>query len=257
MNYGMYIAASGMSANMARQDVLSNNLANAATVGFKPDVLSVRQRSPARVEDGVMSLPSSELLERLGAGVMPMATTVDLSQGALEKTGGELDVGLEGAGFLVVRAGSGDEGLRVTRDGRLATASDGTVVTASEGRPVLGVDGQAIRVDRRRPMQIDAEGVVRQGGEEVGRLRISSVANPERLVKAGASLLRSAGGMSLEFGPSEARVRQGHVESSGTNAIDTMMKVTDASRAVQANSRIIGYINDLMDAAVNRLGRVN
>lgn len=257
MNYGMHISASGMAANMARQDVLSNNLANASTVGFKPDVLSIRQRDPARVEDRLMSLPSNELLERLGAGVMPMATSVDLTQGALEMTGSELDVGLEGTGFLVVRAGPGAEGLRVTRDGRLATASDGTLVTANEGLTVLGEGGQPIRVDRRVAMRIDADGVIRQDGEEVGRLQVSDAANPRRLVKAGANLLRAAEGSGLELAPSGARVRQGHVEGSATNAIDTMMKITDASRAVQANSRIIGIIDDLMDAAVNRLGRVN
>lgn len=257
MNYGLYISASSMSVNMARQDVLSNNLANVNTSGFKPDVLSVRQRDPARIEDGLTSMPSNALLERLGAGVMPMPTTVSLGQAPLQQTGRELDVALEGEGFLVVRAGAGPDGLRVTRDGRLAVASDGTLVTASEGRPVIGVDGQSLQVDPTRPLSITQGGTLVQDGLEVGQLQVALTPNPEHLLKYGANLLGGPPGAPLQLSPSGAVVQQGFVESSGVNAIDAMVDVTSASRAVQSSARVIGYINELMGAAVNRLGRVN
>lgn len=257
MNYGLYISASAMSTNMARQDTLSNNLANVNTVGFKPDLLAFRQRDPARIEDGLMSLPSNELLERLGAGVMPMPTAIRMAQAPLQQTGRELDVALEGEGFLVVRAGAGAEGLRLTRDGRLAIASDGTIVTSTEGRPVLGSDGRPMQVNPRRTVEIGLDGRISQGGQEVGRLQLARVADPEHLVKAGANLLRARPGDTLQLLPAGAIVQQGHVETSGTNAIDTMVAVTSASRAVQSNARIMGYINEIMGAAVNRLGRVN
>ncbi len=257
MNYGLYISASSMSVSMARQDVLANNLANVNTVGFKPDVLSVRQRDAARIEDGLASMPSNDLLERLGAGVMPMPTSVNVSQSPLQKTGRNLDVALEGEGFLVVRAGSGAEGLRLTRDGRLAVASDGTLVTATEGRPLVGANGLPIQVDLRLPLTIETDGTIRQGDDDVGQLQLARVPNPERLIKAGANLLRAAPGETLGISSANPVVQQGFVESSGVNAIDTMMDVTSASRAAQSSARIMGYINELMGAAVNRLGRVN
>lgn len=257
MNYGLYISASSMSVNMARQDVMANNLANVNTSGFKPDVLAIRQRDPVRVEDRLTSMPSNALLERLGAGVMPMPTSVDVSQGALQKTGRPLDVALEGEGFFVVRAESGPDGLRVTRDGRLAIASDGTIVTATEGRPVLGVDNGSLQVNPSQPVEIGHDGTVAQAGQVLGQLQVAVVPNPQNLVKVGANLMKGPAGEPLSMSPSTAVVQQGFVESSGVNPITTMMGVTNASRAAQSSARMMGYINELMGAAVNRLGRVN
>lgn len=257
MNYGMYIAASGMSAQMARQDVLSNNLANVGTTGFKPDILAIRGREPARIEDRLPTLPSNALLERLGGGVMPTPTRVNLSQAPLERTGRPLDLGIEGEGFLVVRAGPGAEGIRYTRDGRLALAPDGTLVTASEGNPVLGLNDETIQIDPRQPLRIDADGSVRQGDTEVGRLALVSPAEPDRLIKAGNGQLRPAPGSSAERSAATGRVLQEHLESSGTNSINAMIAVTSASRAVDSNATIIGYINEMMGRAINTLGKVN
>lgn len=257
MNYGLYISASSMSVNMARQDVLANNLANVNTAGFKPDVLTIRQRDPARIEDGLTSMPSNALLERLGAGVMPMPTAVSTAQGALQKTGRPLDVALEGEGFFVVRAEPGADGLRLTRDGRLAIASDGTIVTATEGRPLIGVDGGTLQVNLSQPVEIGADGTVAQSGQTVGQLQVAVAPNPEKLIKVGANLMRGNAGEPLDLSPSTAVVQQGFVEASGVNPISAMMGVTSASRAAQSSARVMGYINELMGAAVNRLGRVN
>jgi flagellar basal-body rod protein FlgF len=252
MNYGMYISASSMSAQMARQDVLSNNLANVNTTAFKPDVLSMRQRDPATREDH-LSIPSNKLLERLGAGVMPMATRVDMGAAPLENTGSPLDLGIEGEGFFVVRAGNE---LRLTRDGRMAVSPDGILVTAAEGRPILGVNDEAISVDPAAAITIDASGRIEQNGTEVGRIALAAVSEPERLVKKGNGLFAPAPGQTLDRRPATGRMNQGMLEMSGTDPITAMISVTSASRAVESASNIIGYINELMGRAINSLGRV-
>lgn len=257
MNYGMYISASGMSASMARQDVIANNLANVNTTAFKPDFLALRQRDPVRVEDHLPFMPSSRLLERLGAGVMPSATRIDASPAALEKTGGQLDLGIEGEGFLVVRAAPGPEGLRLTRDGRLALSPDGRLVTAGQGAAVLDTADQPIRLDHAKQVEIRAGGEVVQDGQSVAQLQLASVPDPSRLIKAGAGLLRAPdSGGGLDRRPAKGRFAQGSLESSGVDAVKAMMEVTGASRAVEANSQMIGYINETMGRAINSLGRV-
>lgn len=256
MNYGLYIAASGMSAQMARQDVLSNNLANVSTTAFKPDTLAIRARDTARVEDRLATLPSNLLLERLGAGVMPFQTRVSLSAAPLERTGSPLDLGIDGEGYLLVRVGAGDAGVRLTRDGRLAVSAEGRLVTASDGSPVLDSSNQPITVRADRALIVHPNGVIEQDGSEVATLGFVGVDDSRVLAKDGSGLLRVAGGAGLPVRRATGRIMQEHLESSGTDAVKSMMAVTSASRAVDSNSTIIGYINEMMGRAIGTLGRV-
>lgn len=253
MNYGLHISASGLSAQIARQNVLSNNLANVHTTAFKPDVFALRSRPAARHEDGLGLLPSNALLERLSAGVMPVPTRINLAQGPLERTGNPLDLGIEGPGFFVVRAGPGDDGLRLTRDGRFTLSPDGRLVRSADGLAVLDTSGQPIRVDPSRPVSIGEAGEIRQNGAIVARITLVSVNDPSRLSKAGGGLFRAPVNEALS--PAAGRIVPEFVEASATNAIDAMVAVTSASRAVAENASIITRINEMMGHAVNTLGR--
>ncbi len=264
MQYGLYISASAVSAAMARQDVLSNNLANVNTVGFRPDTLAVRERESVREEDGVV-VPgmSARMLEKLGAGVYPVRTSVNLSQGSLQKTGNPLDLALEGDGFFVARVGTGAEDevggstteLRFTRDGRLTTRADGTLVNSASGFPLVTRGGSTIRVNpaSAETVQVDPDGTVRQGKTVLGQLRIATVADPSRLIKEGDSLMRPEG---QELRDSDAVVRHGHVEMSGTDPIRAMIGVTSASNAASGGLAMISYYSDIMNRAIQALGRV-
>lgn len=256
MNYGLYLSSSGMLTNMSRMDVFANNLANVSTAAFKPDVLAVRQRDVVRVEDDLPSMDSNRLLERLGGGVMPARTRINMSPAALTTTDRQLDVGIEGDGFLVVRAGAGADGLRLTRDGRLAIGADGRLVMASSGASVMDVNQLSIHVDPRQPIFIDADGVVRQGEGAVGRIAFVG-ADATDLVKEGDNLLRSPAGGLPEVGPPRGRIVQGSIEASGVNAISAMMDVTGAAKAVESNARMVSYFDELMNRAINTLGRVS
>ena len=104
MNYGLYMAASGMSASMARQNVLSNNLANVSTVGYKPDSFAIRQRAAARQEDGLHWMDSNAMLERLGAGVQPTFSRVEAGAGAADRIGESAAHRGPGRGLPALRA---------------------------------------------------------------------------------------------------------------------------------------------------------
>ena len=146
MNYAACISASGAIAALNRQDVLSNNLANVGTVGFKPDIPLARQRAAERREDGRFELPANEMLERLKSGVMIVPNAVDFTQGTLESTGNPLDLAIQGEGFFAVRESTpSGEAVRLTRDGRFTQNSDGVLVTTT-GLPVLDDSDRPISI---------------------------------------------------------------------------------------------------------------
>lgn len=257
MNYGLYLTASGLSTQMAKQDALSNNLANVNTTAFKPDVFAVRERLSARQEDHLGSLPSNDLLERLGGGVMPVAMRLNMSSGPLERTGQPLDIGIEGEGFLVVSAGEGPEGMHLTRDGRMTLGPDGLLVSATTGLPILDANNQPINIDPTKPVHIRPSGAITQEGSDVAQLALVTVREPTRLQKAGDGLLRAPLGTTLDRLPATGRIMQEFLETSGTDPIMTMNAISSAGRAVANSTNVISYINGMMDRAINGLGRTS
>lgn len=256
MNYGLYISASSAAANMARQDVLSNNLANVSTPAFKPDILPLISRDPARIEDDLPLEDSNLLLERLGGGVFPGAVMTQFGSEAAERTGNPLDLAIEGEGFFMVNAGAGDQtGARFTRDGRFTLDSRGRLVTASDGYPVLDDGGSAIRLNPAQPIDIRSNGEIVQGGEVVAALGLVSV-DQSVLVKEGLNLFRAAVEGDPDTQRAPGRIVQHALEKSGVDAIKAMIGVTSASNAVSTNLSMIANINELMGRAINTLGRV-
>lgn len=256
MIYGMYLSASGVLTAMNRQDVYSHNLANISTTGFKAQIAATRERDVVRREDGLPFLDSNALLERLGGGVLMQPTRVDMSSSALEATGGRLDVGVEGQGFLVVDTGQGEgeSRLRLTRDGRMALDERGRMVRAADGLPVMSVDGEEIVLDRLAPISITSDGGVRQGDTLVARLRLADVAEPNILRADGAGLYRAPGGSLFEASGS---VRQGFVERSGVDPVTALMDITKAGSAVEQNARMIQLHYETVGRLISTLGRVS
>lgn len=256
MNYGLEIAASGVLVNMHRTDVLANNLANMDTVGFKSDWAGSLVRDPVRQEDGVLSLPSDRLLERLGAGVLASPTITSFKQGPVTQTGRDLDAAIRGDGFFVVGGQNGDSSLRLTRDGRFTRSSEGQLVTAATGLPVLDDRGRPVKIGEGGVVRIDRDGTVTRNGESVARLWVGTVSDRSRLTKAGANLFASPAQRPGIAGPGAGEVLQGHLEGSGVDEIRTMLDLTAAAQAISASLGMVQYNDRMMDRAVNTLGRV-
>jgi flagellar basal-body rod protein FlgF len=256
MNYGLYISASAASVNMARQDTAANNLANVNTPGFKPDSLHVRARDVARVEDNLPFEDSDALIERLGAGIMPVPTATSLAQAPLETTNRPLDVGLEGEGFLTVADGPNPRDVRLTRDGRMLLDSTGTLVHASSGRDVLDAQGRRIVLDSSLPTLIRGDGVIEQGGGAVARLGLKTVADPGTLNKAGQGLLAPRPEDAAQLRDATPRVVQGSIEKSGVDPVKGIMAVTGAGRSAQGAIQMMGLINENLDSLINRFARI-
>lgn len=256
MNYGLYISASGALTNMARQDVYSNNLANVTTAGFKPDVFSIQTRQAVRQEDNLGYLDSNAMLERLGGGVLPMPTRIDLTPAALERTGNTLDIAIDGDGFFAVRAGTADDPVRLTRDGRLTLNSQSILVRATDGAPILDANDAEIRLDPTAPPTIDTDGTIRQNGAEVARLGVWTVPDANSMIRQGQGLFTTPEPLDDARIHADGVVRQQHLEMSGVNPIQALMQVTSASRAAQSSFRMISYFDNTMSMAISQLGRV-
>ncbi len=255
MIYGMYLSASGVLTSMSRQDVYSNNLANLATSGFKPQIAAVRERDVVREEDNLPFLESNALLERLGGGVLMQRTRWDLTPGALEQTGQTLDFGLDGKGFFVVDSGqgAGEDRLRLSRDGRLTLDPRGRLVRVTDSLPVLNVDDEPIVLDRTAPISVMSNGSIRQGENEVARIRVVDVTDPGALTMEGAGLFRSAVGTLTS---ATGRVMQGQLERSAVDPVRTLMEITKSGSSVEQNARMIQLHYETVGRAISTLGRV-
>lgn len=258
MNYGLHLSASGALTSMYRLDALTNNLANVNTVGFKGHTPYTRQRDVARVEDNLPFLDSNALLEQLGAGVQLAPTRIEFSQGSLVQSGNPFDVAFAGDGFLTVSGeASGDTAaFHLTRDGRLTLDSSGQLVMASSGRPVLDIAGQPIRLDESADVKIAPDGRITQNGVETAQLRLVDVPDRSRLSKIGGGLFQMPSDALAGLRTATGQLKQGMVESSSVNEISALMQVQAAAGDVRTNLEMIGYHDQLMDRAINRLGRV-
>jgi flagellar basal-body rod protein FlgF len=226
MNRGLYVAASGMIAQQARQDQLSNDLANAATPGYKPD----RTAQRAFGELLVRNVTGDQTVGTMAAGVRLEDQTVDLRPAPLRQTDEPLDLAIDGEGYFGVRTA---DGVRYTRNGRFATGADGTLVD-QQGNAVLGRDGN--------PLRLQADGTVDTA--TVGVFDLNAVA------KAGDGQFTGTAA-----GQAAGRVRSGALEGSGVDAARTMVEMMANLRAYEAGQKAITTIDDTLGRAA-QLGSI-
>ena len=258
MNYGMYISTSGALNASYRQDLHASNLANVNTVGFKPELATTRQRDPVRTEDNLGFLPSSDLLERLGAGVMADRTRTDYSQGIIRATGNDLDLAIKGEGFftLLDEQDKTENRYRLTRDGRFTRNTEGTMVSVTNGMPLVGTNGNPIKIPGNAPVTIQPDGSILQNGVEIAKIGFVEITNRAALQKAPNGLFVADATQMANKMQATGHLEQGAIEEAAVNEIATLMKIEGAARDAQANIGMIGYHDRLLNQAINRFARV-
>jgi flagellar basal-body rod protein FlgF len=258
MNYGLYLSASGVLTNTYRQDVFANNLANVETPGYKPDIPSIRQRDPEAIEDQLGFEGSNALLDRLGGGVLAGQQRINFTQGTLRPSSNPLDVALEGEDkFFAIEAidpETGNTKVRLTRDGRFTLNSAKELIMQS-GHRVLDDSDQPIVLSGTGVAKIDLKGQVFQGNEVVAQLQVTRINDLDQLTKRGQGLF-SFEGKDPRQAIVNPSVKPGFVEASGVDPIMTMMQVVAATKAASGNANMIKYHDQILDRAVNTLGRV-
>jgi len=235
-------AASGLRSRTESLDMLANNLANAATPGYKKDSESYSlYMSAAVLGAGADSDPVTSALPVIERN------WTDFSQGILQETGNPLDLALTGEGFFVVRGG---DGPLYTRNGHFQITSDGHLCTA-EGHAVLLDDGTAAQADALHPVEISSSGVLSQGGQEIGRLSMVRFATSGNLTKAGGAYYRTTETPQ----PADVEVLQGRLEGSNVSTPESSVRLISVMRQFEMLTKIVQINADMNKKATEEVAR--
>lgn len=251
------IAATGMSAQQLRVETISNNLANMSTTGYnarRAEFADLHYQQVSRA--GAISASDGSVLPtgvQVGLGVRPSAINVHLSQGSLSQTGGDLDLAIEGRGYLEVQLPSGQSAY--TRDGALKRSADGLIVT-SDG---FGVSPEITIPADARSISINPDGEVYAYFDEtaeaqlLGQFTLTSFANAKGLEAIGSNMFleTEASGAPILGNPGEdglGVLRQGYLEDSSVDAVREVTELIEAQRGYELNAKVISAADQMMAA---------
>ena len=249
------IAATGMHAQQTRVATISNNIANMSTTAYSTrraefsDLHYQQLRAPGTISTSTGLIAPTGV--ELGLGVRTAAISVNVEQGALRQTGGDLDLAVEGRGYFEVTLPSGDAAF--TRDGSFKRTGDGLIVNA-EGYPLAA--GITIPQDTRS-ISINASGEVyayfdgQPGGQLVGAIELTLFSNESGLEAIGGNLFRQteASGAPIPGEPGlEGRgaLRQGFLEESSVDVVQQIAELIEAQRGYELNSKVISAADQML-----------
>ncbi|WGH80179.1 flagellar basal-body rod protein FlgG [Jannaschia ovalis] len=251
------IAATGMSAQQMRVEVISNNLANMDTTGYnarRAEFADLHYQQVTRA--GSIAAATGAVVPagvQLGLGVRSAAVSMEVAQGSLEQTGGDLDLAIEGRGYIEVTLPSGVAAY--TRDGALKRTGEGQLVT-SDGHPVVP---DITIPDDTRSISISPDGEIyayfidRVEPEQLGQLSLVNFANEKGLEALGSNLYAETGasGAPLVGFPGEDGLgffRQGYLEDSSVDAVREITDLIEAQRGYEMNAKVITAADQMLGA---------
>ena len=244
MDNALFVGLSRQMILRREMEIIANNIANMDTTGFK--VESMMQKTDPAEPAVTLGGP------RPVKFVAPDGVARDFGQGVLTRTGGELDMAIEGQGFFQVQT---PQGPRFTRDGRFTTDPTGRLVTQG-GHAVLDASGGEITIDLEKgQVAVGADGTMSQGNEQVGKVGMYTFANAGALEKAGDNLFRNASNLAANPA-AEAKLRQGHLEGSNVKPVLEITRMIEVSRAYESTAKMMDSEHELSRRAVERLGKL-
>jgi flagellar basal-body rod protein FlgG len=253
----LQIAATGMAAQQMKVDVVSNNLANMSTTGYNPrraDFADLTYQQMAR--PGSISAADGSMLPtgiQIGLGVRPASVSVIVGQGSLEATGADLDVAIDGNGYLEVQLPSGQVGY--TRDGALKRSAEGLIVT-SDGYPLvpgITIPSEARGLTISPSGEVWADFADRVDPELIGQLTISSFPNEKGLEATGSNLFLESPASGAAFSGTPGQdgrgiLRHGYLEGSSVDAVREVTELIKAQRGYELNAKVITAADQMLAA---------
>ncbi|WP_071798754.1 flagellar basal-body rod protein FlgG [Natronohydrobacter thiooxidans] len=255
----LHIAATGMSAQQMRVDTIANNLANMSTTGYnarRADFADLHYQQFAR--PGAISAADGTVLPtgvQAGLGVRPAAISMQIQQGASNQTGGDLDLAIEGRGYLEVTLPDGTQGF--TRDGGLKRTGDGLIVTSDGYEVAPGIvipnDVRALSINPQGEIHGYFAGQIQP--QLLGQLTLAGFANEKGLEAIGSNLFietEASGPANVAVPGTEGlgRLRQGYLEESSVDPVREMTELIKAQRGYELNSKVITAADQMMGATV-------
>ncbi len=251
------IAATGMSAQQMRVEVISNNLSNMSTTGYNArraefsdlHYQQLMRAGTVNANDGTV-LPTGV---QLGLGVRPAAVSMQLAQGSLSATGGDLDVAIEGSGYLEVTLPSGQAAY--TRDGGLKRNAEGLIVT-SDGfavAPEITIPNDARSISINGSGEVYAYFADNAGAQLLGQFTMAGFTNAKGLEAIGSNMFveTEASGPALVTTPGLeglGALRQGYLEDSSVDAVREVTELIEAQRGYELNAKVITAADQMLGA---------
>ena len=255
---GLYSAYTGMVNQEHRMDVLTNNLANVNTKGYK------KEGATAQSFDSILAYKIKDnsegyrLAKRIGVnnpGVKIGEGYTDFSQGPLKTTENTYDLALTDKGFFAVQFTdkAGNDSVKYTRDGNFTLTSNGELVT-QDGDFVLDENGKSIKIDPLKDTQINTSGQIIQDGRVVATIQVTDFADYNYLERYGENYYQPIDG--AEEIEAAGKVYSGYLETSNISVVSEMVNMIAVSRAYETNQKVITTFDGTLDIAANQIGRV-
>lgn len=281
---GLYTAYTGMVNEQHRMDVMTNNLANADTVGYKKEgstsqafdsmlAYKIKDLSEAGNLPKLISTPKAidqyELnneanpdylqnrVTRVGMnmGVKIGENYVDYSEGPIKETGNTFDLAISDRGFFAVEYTNkaGETSVKYTRDGNLTMDLQGYLVT-QDGDFVLDENGRRIRMNTALPVSIDRGGTITQEGDFVATIGLTDFEDYDYLERFGENYFEPVDGATEV--ETESQIYSGYLELANISVVTEMVNMIAIQRHYESNQRVITTMDETLDIAVNRIGKV-
>lgn len=253
---GLYTAATGMNVQAKKMDIISNDLANVNTTGYKKDtavIASFPQILASRLDDTQNHIPNNGMIGAMSLGARIDEIYTNFTQGSVIKTDGIVDLAIQGEGFFAVQTPAN---TFYTRDGNFSINQNGEMVT-KEGYYVLSQEGLPITLGEDflangGQVVVKESGEVYRGAELIDTIALVRFEDNGTLQKA-ADNLYQAEGQGIPF---QGSMIQGFLESSNVNSVTAMVDMITVSRAYEANQKVIQTQDAILGKAVNEIGRV-
>lgn len=252
---GLYTAAAGMNVQSKKMDVISNDLANVNTTGYKKDttvISSFQDVLIKRMGDMQNKVPNNGTVGTMSLGARVDEVYTEFTQGSVISTSETMDVAIQGDGFFVVDTPAGEA---YTRDGNFSINQYGDIVT-KEGYAVMGQNGPLSLgedfLSEGGSVVIKADGQIYLGSSYIDTLDMTNFENKRALTKLDDNLYTSTDGRT-DF---EGSLLQGFLEASNVNSVTAMVDMITVARAYEANQKVLQTHDTLLGKAVNEVGRV-
>ncbi len=250
----LWISKTGLDAQQTKMDVIANNLANQSTNGFKrarpvfEDLLYQTLRQPGAQSSQQTQLPSGL---QLGTGVKPVATESIFTQGALQQTDNQLDVAVDGQGFIQVLLPDGTTAY--TRDGAFQKDINGQLVTSSGYvvQPAITIPPNALNITIAPDGTVSASVPGAVAPLQIGNIQLANFIHPSGLQKRGENLYMetASSGTPNQNAPGTnglGLLRQNFVETSNVNVVEELVSMIQTQRAYEMNSKSIETSNQML-----------
>jgi flagellar basal-body rod protein FlgG len=251
MSNAVYQAAAGALIQQYRMDILSNNLANVNTVGFKEDRVSFKLLKTEPEELPGVDVNAMPYMAPVLSGDPSLEYYVNFGQGSLRQTGNPLDLAIEGDGFFNIET---PDGVYYTRKGNFMIGENGLLITP-EGYSVQGQSGD-IQVEEGGTVTVDREGNIQVNGDTVDSFRVTRFANSRNLKKVGESLFMALDGGASALAADKFGMLQGYVELANVDPVRGMVEMVESLRVFEAYQKVLETADAVDSQAVGDVGVV-